>query len=120
MTGLPWVFIIPAEALYLDDFIGKGLRTFDLIKLFTYAWIAIIPQCIPLAVLLASIMSFGNLAEHYELAAMKSSGMSLFKIIKPVFTFIILLAGLTFLFNNFILISIYTYSHFQFSYMLPC
>lgn len=96
-------FLVQVVITYLDDFIGKGLRTFDLIKLFTYAWIAIIPQCIPLAVLLASIMSFGNLAEHYELAAMKSSGMSLFKIIKPVFTFIILVAGLTFLFNNFIL-----------------
>jgi len=75
----------------------------DLVKLFTYAWIAIIPQCIPLAVLLASIMSFGNMAENYELAAMKSSGLSLFKIIKAVFLLILLLAALTFLFNNFIL-----------------
>jgi lipopolysaccharide export system permease protein len=71
--------------------------------LFGYAWIAIVPQCIPLAVLLGSIMSFGNLAENYELAAMKSSGLSLFKIIKPVFVFIIILAGMTFMFNNFVL-----------------
>src|SRR4051812_34611972 len=75
----------------------------DLLQLFGYAWIAIVPQCIPLAVLLAAIMSFGNLAESYELAAMKSSGLSLFRIIKPVFVFILILAGLTFLFNNFIL-----------------
>jgi lipopolysaccharide export system permease protein len=83
--------------------IGKGLKTMDLIKLFTYAWITIIPQCIPLAVLLASIMSFGNLAEHYELAAMKSAGISLFRIISAVFALILLMAVLTFLFNNFIL-----------------
>jgi lipopolysaccharide export system permease protein len=96
-------FLVEIVITYLDDLIGKGLRTMDLVQLFVYSWIAIIPQCIPLAVLLASIMSFGNLAENYELAAMKSSGLSLFRIIKPVFVFIVILAGLTFCFNNFIL-----------------
>ncbi len=96
-------FLVEVVITYLDDLIGKGLKTTDLIKLFVYAWIAIVPQCIPLAVLLAAIMSFGNMAENYELAAMKSSGLSLFKIIKPVFVLIVILAGLTFLFNNFIL-----------------
>jgi len=96
-------FLVEIVITYLDDFIGKGLKTIDLVTLFTYAWIAIIPKCIPLAVLLASIMSFGNLAEHYELTAMKSSGLSLYRIIKPVFVLILFLAGLTFLFNNFIL-----------------
>lgn len=102
-TSVFLLFLVQIVITYLDDFLGKGLRTIDLLTLFTYAWIAIIPQCIPLAVLLASIMSFGNLAESYELAAMKSSGLSLFKIIKPVFNFILVLAGVTFLFNNFIL-----------------
>ncbi len=96
-------FLVQIVITYLDDLIGKGLKTLDLVTLFTYAWITIIPQCIPLAVLLASIMSFGNMAESYELAAMKSSGLSLFKIMKPVFVVILILAGLTFLFNNFIL-----------------
>lgn len=96
-------FLVEVVITYLDDFIGKGLRTSDLLTLFGYAWIAIIPKCIPLAVLLASIMSYGNLAENYELTAMKSSGLSLFRIIKPVFFFIVFLAFLTFLFNNFIL-----------------
>lgn len=102
-TSVFLLFLVQIVITYLDDFLGKGLRTIDLLTLFTYAWIAIIPQCIPLAVLLASIMSFGNLAENYELAAMKSSGLSLFRIIKPVVVFIVCLAGLTFLFNNFIL-----------------
>ena len=96
-------FLVEIVITYLDDFIGKGLKTTDLLKLFAYAWIAIIPQCIPLAVLLASIMSFGNLAENYELAAMKSSGLSLLRIMKPMLVVILMLAGLTFLFNNFIL-----------------
>jgi lipopolysaccharide export system permease protein len=96
-------FLVQVVITYLDDFVGKGLRTIDMVQLFTFAFIAIIPQCIPLAVLLGSIMSFGNLAENYELAAMKSSGLSLFQIIRPVFVFIIFLALGVFLFNNFIL-----------------
>ena len=96
-------FLVEVVITYLDDLIGKGLRTSDLFKLFFYAWIAIIPQCIPLAVLLASIMCFGNLAEKYELAAMKASGISLLRIIRPVFIVILLLSGSTFLFINFIL-----------------
>lgn len=97
------LFLVQIVITYLDDFIGKGLRTVDLLTLFGYAWITIIPQCIPLAVLLASIMSFGNMAESYELAAMKASGISLFTVMRPVFVFIVVLAGLTFLFNNFVL-----------------
>jgi lipopolysaccharide export system permease protein len=97
------LFLVQIVITYLDDFLGKGLKTTDLLKLFAYAWIAIIPQCIPLAVLLASIMSFGSMAEHYELAAMKSSGISLIRIMKATFTLVLLLGGLTFLFNNFIL-----------------
>lgn len=97
------LFLVQVVITYLDDFIGKGLSTFDLFTLFAYAWIAIVPQGIPLAVLLASIMSFGSLAENYELAAMKSSGLSLYKIMQPVFVLIVGLAALTFLFNNFVL-----------------
>ena len=96
-------FLVQIVITYLDDLLGKGLKLIDLITLFTYAFIAIIPQCIPLAVLLASIMCFGNMAESYELAAMKSSGLSLFKIMRPLLVLILVLAGLTFLFNNFVL-----------------
>ncbi|MBA3662806.1 MAG: LptF/LptG family permease [Bacteroidetes bacterium] len=96
-------FLVEVVITYLDDFLGKGLRTSDLVQLFTYAWIAIVPRCIPLAVLLGSIMAFGNMAENYELAAMKSSGLSLFSIMKPALVFILLLAGLVFMFNNYVL-----------------
>ena len=96
-------FLVEVVITYLDDFIGKGLGFWTLGKLFFYAWLAIIPKCIPLAVLLSSIMTFGSLAENYELAAMKSSGLSLFNIIKPVFYCVVFLACLTFVFNNWIL-----------------
>lgn len=87
----------------MDDIIGKGMTVWVLTKFFTYSFVTFIPVAMPLAVLLSSIMTFGNLAENYELAAMKSSGLSLFKILRPLFGFIVFLAGLTFIFNNFTL-----------------
>jgi len=90
----------------MDDIIGKGMTFWVLTKFFTYSFITFIPVAMPLAVLLSSIMTFGNLAENYELAAMKSSGLSLFRILRPLFGFIVFLAGLTFVFNNFVLPSI--------------
>lgn len=87
----------------MDEIIGKGMTFWVLTKFFTYSFITFIPVAMPLAVLLSSIMTFGNLAENYELAAMKSSGLSLFRIIRPLFAFIVFLAGLTFMFNNFVL-----------------
>ena len=87
----------------MDDIIGKGMTFWVLTKFFTYSFITFVPVAMPLAVLLSSIMTFGNLAENYELAAMKSSGLSLFKIIRPIFLFIIFLAGMTFVFNNWVL-----------------
>jgi lipopolysaccharide export system permease protein len=87
----------------MDDIVGKGMGAWVLFKFFAFSFLSFIPVAMPLAVLLSSIMTFGNLAENYELAAMKSCGLSLFKIVKPIFIFIIFLAGFTFVFNNFIL-----------------
>ncbi len=98
-----FVFFLIYVFTYMDDIIGKGMGVWVLTQFFTYSFITFIPTAMPLAVLLSSIMTFGNLAENYELAAMKSSGLSLFKIIRPVFGFIILLSGFTFLFNNYVL-----------------
>lgn len=87
----------------MDEIIGKGMGVWVLTQFFFYSFISFLPAATPLAVLLSSIMTFGGLAENYELAAMKSSGLSLFKIIRPIFAFIIFLAAFTFLFNNYIL-----------------
>ena len=87
----------------MDEIIGKGMGAWVLTQFFFYSFISFLPAAMPLAVLLSSIMTFGSLAENYELAAMKSSGLSLFRIIRPIFAFIIVLAGATFLFNNYTL-----------------
>lgn len=87
----------------MDDIIGKGMGAWVLTQFFTYSFISFVPVAMPLAVLLSSIMTFGSLAENYELAALKSSGLSLFKILKPIFVFILFLAGFTFIFNNYVL-----------------
>lgn len=98
-----FVFFLIHVFTYMDDIIGKGMGAWVLTQFFTYSFISFVPIAMPLAVLLSSIMTFGSLAENYELAAMKSSGLSLFRIIRPIFVFILLLAGFTFIFSNYIL-----------------
>jgi lipopolysaccharide export system permease protein len=98
-----FVFFLIHVFTYMDDIIGKGMGAWILIQFFFYSFITFIPIAMPLAVLLSSIMTFGNLSENYELAAMKSCGLSLFKIIQPIFVFIIFLSSVTFVFNNFVL-----------------
>lgn len=98
-----FVFFLIHVFTYMDDIIGKGMGAWVLTQFFFYSFISFIPVAMPLAVLLSSIMTFGNLAENYELAALKSSGMSLFKIIRPIFIFILFLGAFTFYFNNYIL-----------------
>ncbi len=70
---------------YIDELVGKGLDPMVIVELILYATINMIPMGLPLAILLATIMTMGNLGENYELLAMKSAGMSLMKIMKPLF-----------------------------------
>ena len=70
---------------YIDELVGKGLDPLVIIELIIYATINMIPMGLPLAILLATIMAMGNLGENYELLAMKSAGMSLMRILKPLF-----------------------------------
>ena len=70
---------------YIDELVGKGLDPMVILELIMYATINMIPMGLPLAILLATIMTMGNLGENYELLAMKSAGMSLMKIMKPLF-----------------------------------
>ena len=86
-----FVFFLIHVFTYMDDIVGKGMGAWILTQFFAYSFITFIPVAMPLAVLLSSIMTFGNLAENYELAAMKSCGLSLFQIIKPIFIFIVFL-----------------------------
>jgi lipopolysaccharide export system permease protein len=88
---------------YLEDLIGKGLEFNVLAELFFYVSLTIVPLALPLAILLSSIMAFGNLGEHYELVALKSAGLSLYKIMRPMLYFICFLSVSAFLFSNNIL-----------------
>ena len=98
-----FVFFMMFIFKYIDDFVGKGLSFSILSELFFYFSLTTVPMALPLAILLSSLMTFGNLGEHFELTAMKSSGLSLQKIMTPlIFTTIIISIG-AFYFSNTIL-----------------
>jgi lipopolysaccharide export system permease protein len=96
------IFVLLMQFLwvYVDDLVGKGLSFKIIMELFFHASITFVPMALPLAILLASIMSFGDLGEHYELVAMKASGISIWKAMKPIFIFSVMLSGLAFIFSN--------------------
>ncbi len=71
--------------LYVDELVGKGLEWQVIAELLFYWSASLIPQALPLAVLLASIMTFGNLGETYELVAAKAAGISIWKMFKPMY-----------------------------------
>ena len=88
---------------YIDELVGKGLDVDVILELMMYAAITLIPMGLPLATLLAAIMTMGNLGENYELLAMKSAGMSLPRIIKPLIIVILFIAiGSFFIANNLV------------------
>ena len=70
---------------YIDDLIGKGLEWPIILEIIIYIIPTLVPLALPLAILLASLMSFGKLGENYELTALKSSGISLYIIMRPLF-----------------------------------
>ncbi len=105
MTFFISLFILVMQILwrYVDDLVGKGLEVSVLIELLFYASLQVIPMALPLAILLASLMSFGNLGENYELTALKSAGISLPRIMAPLIIFSILVFLGAFKFSNNIL-----------------
>jgi lipopolysaccharide export system permease protein len=89
--------------VYIDDLMGKGLSVWVIIELMFYVSAGLIPLALPLAILLSSIMTLGNLAENNELTALKSSGLSLFRILRPLTQTVILIAIGTFFFANYVI-----------------
>ncbi|HSI89693.1 MAG TPA: LptF/LptG family permease [Adhaeribacter sp.] len=85
---------------YLDDLVGKDLGIAVIIELLMYFSMNMLPVALPLAVLLSSLMTFGNLGEHMELTAIKTSGISLVRTLRPIFFFSVLLTIFAFFFNN--------------------
>lgn len=96
------LFILDMQFLwvYADDMIGKGLELWVVFKLMVFASARLVNLALPLAVLVASIMALGNLAERNELTAMKASGMSFLRILRPLVACMILLCGGALWFSN--------------------
>lgn len=102
-----WIaqFVLVMQFLwkYVDDLVGKGLSTGVLLELLMYASARLVPLALPLAVLLASIMTYGALGEHYELTAVKSAGVSLLRFMRALIVTVIGISIFAFVFSNNIL-----------------
>jgi lipopolysaccharide export system permease protein len=98
------LFILLMQFLwkYIDDLVGKGLEWDVILQLLFYASATFIPLALPLAVLLSSLMTFGNLGEHYELVSMKSAGISLQKAMQPLTILAVIISISAFLFSNYV------------------
>lgn len=105
MTFFIVLFIVLMQFLwkYIDDLVGKGLSFDVLCELFFYAAVSMVPMALPLAILLASLMTFGNFGEKFELTAMKASGISLIRVMAPLIVLISGVAVGAFFFQNNVL-----------------
>ena len=109
-----FIFILQTVWLFIAELAGKDLDLMLVVKFLLFSMPRIIPLVLPLSVLLASIMSFGNLAENYEFAAMKSSGISLQRAMRPLTVFILILSIVAFWFaNNVIPYAEYKFINFR-------
>lgn len=86
--------------LWVDDFVGKGISPGVLFEFIWYQSAVLVPLALPLAILLSSIMTFGNLGESYELVAIKSAGISLLRFMQPLLFVSLLISGIAFAFSN--------------------
>lgn len=102
MTFFICLFIVLMQFLWvhIKDLVGKGLAISTIAELFFYAALSMVPLALPLSVLLASLMVFGNLGEKFELTAIKAAGISLFRIMRPLIIFMVLLSIGAFFFQN--------------------
>jgi lipopolysaccharide export system permease protein len=98
-----FVLVLQFFWLYIDDVVGKGIDALTVGRLVMYLAATLVPLALPLAVLLSSIMTLGNLGETFELIAIKSAGISLLRFMRPLFFVSILLTIIAFFFNNNVL-----------------
>ncbi len=98
-----FVLLMQFMFVFLDELIGKGVGFEVMSKLIYYISITFVPTALPLAILLSSLMCFGNMGEFYELVAMKASGISVWKIMRPLLIFSIAISIVAFIFSNNVL-----------------
>ncbi|HRP89415.1 MAG TPA: LptF/LptG family permease [Edaphocola sp.] len=105
LTFLVVLFILLMQFfwLYMDDLIGKGLPIITILELMSYMAATLVPMAMPLGILLASIMTFGNFGENFELVAVKSSGISLFRFMRPLTVFVLIIVAGMVLFSNYVI-----------------
>lgn len=97
-----FIFMMQFLWRYVDELVGKGLEISILAQFFFYSGLTLIPLSLPLAILLAALMTFGNFGERYELLSMKAAGIPLLRIIAPLVLFCTFLCGTSFYFQNVI------------------
>lgn len=95
-----FVFMMQILWKYIDDLVGKGLDILTLLEFLVYASATLVTLAMPISILLSSIMTFGKLGENFELVAIKSSGISLLRFMRPLLIVSIFLSGIAFLFAN--------------------
>ena len=102
LTFMVMLFILLMQFLwkYVDDLVGKGLELSVLLKLLFYSAFTFVPLALPLSVLLSSLITFGNLSERNELTALKSAGIPLFRIMRPLTIFAVAVSIIAFVFAN--------------------
>jgi lipopolysaccharide export system permease protein len=98
-----FVFLMQFLWKYVDDMVGKGLGLKVLAEFFFYAAVSLVPLALPMSIMLASLMSFGNMGEQLELLAMKSAGISLFRIMRALMIVIAFAVVGAFFFSNDVL-----------------
>lgn len=105
MTFFICAFILLMQFMWMHvkDLVGKGIELGVLAEFFIYAFCSVVPLALPLAILLASLMSFGNLGERFELTAMKSAGISLYRIMRPLIVAVAFISCGAFYFSNNVL-----------------
>lgn len=105
LTFVIAVFVLLMQFIwkYVDDIAGKGLSFGVIAELLLDASATFVPMAMPIAVLFASIMTMGNLGEHYELVAVKGGGISLWRVMLPMAIVVMLLTGVAFLFANYVM-----------------
>ena len=95
-----FIFMMQFLWRYVDELVGKGLEMSVMAQFFFYSALTLVPVSLPLAVLLASLITFGNFGERYELLALKAAGISVLKIMRPRAFFVCGLVGVSFYFQN--------------------
>ncbi|MBN9349528.1 MAG: LptF/LptG family permease [Chitinophagaceae bacterium] len=95
-----FVFVMQILWKYIDDLVGKGLDFLTLAQFLVYASATLVTLAMPISILLSSIMTLGKLGENFELVAIKSSGISLLRFMRPLFLITLVLSGVAFLFAN--------------------